>query len=434
MRILILHQHYLGKDEGGGSRFNQFAKYWAEKGHKVTIIAGTVHYATGKKAPQYKRRWLVREQSGPNIQVLRAYVAGSYNRSFLGRLWAYFSFALSATLVGLFNSGKQDVVIASSPPLLIGIPAYIISRVKRVPLVFEVRDLWPQFAIETGVLTRPSIIRLSYWLEKFLYRKARRINVLTPAFYDALVQKGVSPEKLAVITNGADLDLFQPGDRNNWVRTQYEWGDRFVVLYTGAHGLANQLGQLLEVARGLREDKDILLVLVGDGMEKRRLEAQAREYKLANVQFIETQPKGRIADFTNAADVGTAVLKRLEGFKTVYPNKVFDYMACAKPVILAIDGVARSLVEKAKAGLYAEPEDPDQIREAVLTLYHNRSLAQEYGRNGYDFVRRHFSRERLAEDYERLLLEVVTSGDKRHGSPDVAHRAEQKTGPNPHEK
>ncbi len=407
MRILVIHQYYLGKNDAGGSRFNQFARYWANKGHKVTVIAGTVHYATGKKDKRYKSKWIIEEKESDKIKVLRTYVSAGYNRSFVGRLWGYISFTISSTWAGLSRSGKQDLVLATSPPLLVGITGYLISRVKRIPFIFEVRDLWPESAIDMGVLSNRLVIKLSYWLERLIYKKADKINVLTPAFKEALLRKGVASSKIVMIPNGADLDIFSPGVKENRVRKKYGWDNKFVVTYIGAHGLANHLIQLVEVARELREHEDILFVLIGDGMEKPKLAAKAKEYGLKNIQFIDSQPKSQTADFVNSADVCTAVLKKADTFKTVYPNKVFDYMSCAKPVIIAIDGVARKLIEDARAGIYVEPENIEEFKKAVLELYDNPSLCAEYGQNGYEYVKKHFSRESLADQYEVVLQEMV---------------------------
>ena len=407
MRILVIHQYYLGKDDAGGSRFNQFAKYWKGKGHRVTVIAGTVHYATGKRDKRYKGKWIIEGKESDEIKVLRTYVSARYNKSFVGRLWAYVSFTISSTWAGLFYSGRQDLVLATSPPLLVGITGYIISRIKRIPFVFEVRDLWPESAIDMGVLNNSLAIKLAYWLEKFIYKKADKINVLTPAFKETLLRKGVALNKIVMIPNGADLDIFKPQAEENWVRQKYGWDKRFVVIYIGAHGLANHLIQVVEVARDSREHEDILFVLVGDGMEKPKLAAKAKEYGLENIQFIDAQPKSQIADFVNASDVCTAVLKKADTFKTVYPNKVFDYMSCAKPVIIAIDGVARKLIEDARAGVYVEPENIEEFKKTVLKLYNNPNLCAEYGQNGYEYVKKHFARESLADQYEAILRGIV---------------------------
>lgn len=408
MKILVIHQYYLGKNDGGGSRFNEFAKYWSRKRHTVTVIAGTVHYATGKKDDEYQGRWVVKEKDSENITVYRTYVSGKYNKSFLGRLWGYFSFTFSSIWAGLFVAGCQDVVIASSPPLFVGISGYVISRMKRAPLVFEVRDLWPESAIETGVLTNKVLIKLSLWMEKFIYNKAKLINVLTPAFREKLVrEKGVPSKKIALIPNGADFSLLRQGEKNNYVRKKYNLNGNFVVAYIGAHGVANHLIQIIETARELKDLPDIRFMLVGDGMEKEELKKKVQEYGLENVLFIDTQPKTQIADFCNAADVCCAVLKKVDTFKTVYPNKIFDYMACARPVILAIDGVARELIEKAGAGIFVEPENIKEFKEAVLFLYNNRTLCDEFGNNGYQYAKANFSREKFSLEYEKAFSYLI---------------------------
>jgi glycosyltransferase involved in cell wall biosynthesis len=403
MRILILHQYFLGRGEGGGSRFNQFAKYWSKMGHDVTVVAGTVHYATGHKDARYRGKWLVREEDESGARVLRSYVSSGYNKGFRGRLWGYVSFALSATWAGLFAARKPTVILATSPPLTIAVPAYIISRVRRIPLVFEVRDLWPDFAVETGAMRNRHLIRFSYWLERFIYRKATLINVLTPGFELELRTEGVPPEKIVVVPNGADLDLFSPGERNNQVRTDYGWGDRFVILYTGAHGRANDLGQILEAAQQMLDRPEVLFILMGDGMEKGALQERARKLGLSNLQFIGTQPKQSVVDFVNAADVCIATLADLPGFRKVYPNKLFDYMACARPIIVGIDGVARELVADAEAGIFVEPNCPERIVAAVLTLLDDNDARLRYGERGYAFVQREFSRRNLAEKYAGIL-------------------------------
>lgn len=318
------------------------------------------------------------------------------------------SFALSSLLAGLFFSGRQDLIIAYSPPLFAGMSGYIISRVKRIPFVFEVGDLWPDFAIELGVLTNRVLIKLSYWLEGLVYRKADRISVVTSVFKETLSRKNkLLADKVVVIPNGADLDIFRPADKHNWVRKEYGWNNKFVIMYTGAHGISHNLIQLVEVARELEEYEDILFVLIGDGMQKPTLKKKVKEYGLTNLQFLDTQPRYKIIDFINAADVCTAVLKKVNTFKMVHPGKIFDYMSCAKPIITAINGAARKLIEKANAGIYVEPENIREFKEAVLKFYNDRNLYNEYGESGYAYVRENFSRKNLAYQYEKILERLV---------------------------
>lgn len=408
MKILVLHQYFLGKEDPGGSRFNQFVKYWEESGHDITVVAGTVHYATGKKEDRYKGKWVLKEPYSNNVDVVRTYVSEAYNKSFVGRLWGYFSFTLSSLWAILFHVKKHDVMIVTSPPLFVGVTGVLAKWLKRTPLVFEIRDLWPESAIDTGVLTNPLIIKMAYFVEKLSYKFSNKINVLTPAFKQKLIEdKGIKEEKITFIPNGADLDIFEPGQRDNWVRDQYGLEDQFVVAYMGAHGVANHLESLLETAKEFNDDEQVAFVLIGDGMRKSALQQKAKEDGITNVVFIDSQPKHKIPDFCNASDICTAVLKKVDTFKTVYPNKVFDYMSCAKPILLGIDGVARELVEESGAGYYVDPENPKQFAARIRELKENPELRERLGNSGLAFVRENFSREVLANKYVDELQKVA---------------------------
>jgi len=412
MHILIVHQYYLHKEGAGGSRWNQFAKYWSQRGHQITVITGMLEIITTKKFPEYKGRFIVTEHDGPNIIVKRCHVSEAYNKSFVGRAWAYLSFVLSSILAGLFVK-KPDVIICTSPPLTVGLTGWALSRFKRIPMVFEVRDLWPESAIDTGVLTSKWLIRLSYWLERKSYDSASWINVLTPAFEKALIEKkGIQPDRISMIPNGADADIIKPGPRDNWVRKKYNFDDKFVVTYVGAHGLANGLMQLIEAGKILKQiDSQVQIVLVGDGMEKPKLIDAVKKFKLDNVSLIDPVPKSQIGDYINASDVCTAVLKKRDIFKTVYPNKVFDYMCAEKPIIIGIDGMARKLVEDAGAGIFADPESPQVFVQAVVFLKENPQKLNIFGENGRRFVQENFSRKVLSDRYLKIIEQVVQRVD-----------------------
>jgi glycosyltransferase involved in cell wall biosynthesis len=379
MHILIVHQYFLNSQGPGGSRWNQFAKYWASQGHKITVIAGMLEIVSGKKFPEHKGKFIVKEKLDDNIKVIWCHVSENYNKNFIGRAWAYFSFIFSSIMAGLFVK-KPDVIICTSPPLTIGYTGIWLKWFKRVPLIFEVRDLWPESAIDTGVLTNKMLIRQLYRLEKSSYKAASWINVVTPAFEQILIEKkNIRPDRISMIPNGADLDLVKIGPRDNWVREKYNLLDKYVVTYVGAHGVANALTQLVDAAKILAEkDPQVQMLLIGGGMKKGSLVTQAQEYGLKNITFIDPVPKSEIGDYINASDVCTAVLKRCDTFKTVYPNKVFDYMTVEKPIILGIDGVARKLVEDADAGIFVEPENPEAFAEAVLRLKNNPELGKRY--------------------------------------------------------
>ncbi len=408
MRILVVHQFYLQPGEPGGSRFNEFCRLWADQGHEVTVVAGALNYSTGHVPERYRGRWNTLDQDG-KVQVWRCYVPGSYRKSYAGRMWAFFAFTLSAATAAL-RSRKADVVIATSPPLVAVIPGWLAAVRHRARFVFEMRDLWPESAITTGVLSEKGLLtRALFVLERWGCRVADRVNVLTPAFRDDLLRRGLKPaEQIVFVPNGADLDLFSPGPRDNAVRREQGWGDRFVVLYAGAHGRANAIGQLVEAAQHLRDRPDILLATVGDGPERARWQKEAQDRGLTNLVFCGAQPKERMADFVNACDAGAAVLQDNPTFRTVYPNKVFDYMACERPTVLAIDGIARTLVcDEAQAGVFAPPENGPALAEVIRRLADDPAGRRAMGERGRAWVIANASRKALAVRYLVILEELA---------------------------
>ena len=410
MNILLLHQYFLEEDDPGGSRWNELTRVWTDKGHTVTVIAGMMHYNGKEKKEEYKGRYFVKKQQEP-VTVFRCHVSEAYNRSFVGRLWGYFSFMFSSFWAGLFKvKGNFDLVLVTSPPLFVGISGYLIALFRRKPLVFEVRDLWPESAIATGVLTNGLIIRIAYWVEHFIYRKSRLINVLTPAFYKTLVEKNkVAPEKIIQISNAADFSLsdhlLQSFDRDAF-RKQHDLDGRFVITYVGAHGVANKLDQLLDAGEVLA-DTNVLFLLIGQGMEKDKLVKLAAERKIANVRFLDSVPKQEVFCYILASEMGASVLKRVDTFKTVYSNKTFDYMACKKPILMAIDGVSRELVEDAHAGTYVEPENTGEYNRIIREYLADPTSLILEGESGYRYAKENYDRQILAERYLELLKQVV---------------------------
>ena len=413
MKILLLHQYFLEEDDSGGSRWNEITKVWTDAGHDVTVIAGMMHYGGAAKRPEYKKKFHVRRQQG-KVKVHRTHVSEAYNSGFVGRLWAYFSFMFSSLWAGLFKvRGKYDVVVVTSPPLFVGFSGYLISLFKRIPMVFEVRDLWPESAIDTGVLTNTTMIRLAYAFEGFIYRKARLINVLTPAFYKTLRDsKNVPESKLMMIPNAADFSLseavLKDFDREAF-REQHELKNRFVITYVGAHGVANHLQQILEAGK-LLEDTNVLFLLIGQGMEKNNLIRLAKEMKVSNVRFLEPVAKSEVFRYILASEMGASVLKKVDTFKTVYSNKTFDYFSCRKPVLMAIDGVSRELVEAAGAGSYVEPENAEAYSRIIREYLQDPERLQREGDSGFLYAKAHFDRQVLATKYLENLKQVARGG------------------------
>jgi glycosyltransferase involved in cell wall biosynthesis len=410
VKILLLHQYFLEENDPGGSRWNEMTKTWASLGHEVTVIAGMVHANGLEKRAEYKGKYFVNKIQG-QINVQRTHVSESYNNGFLGRLWGYFSFMFSSLWAGLFKvKGNFDVVIVTSPPLFVGISGYLISRFKKAPMVFEIRDLWPESAIDTGVLNNKWIIKMAYSVEKFLYKKAKLINVLTPAFYNTLRdKKNISISKLIMIPNAADFslseDILTTFDREAF-RKQHSLEGHFVITYVGAHGVANHLEQILQAGKAL-EDTNVLFLLIGQGMEKARLIKLAENMEVKNVRFIDSVPKKEVFKYIIASEMGASVLKRVDTFKTVYSNKTFDYFSCKKPILMAIDGVSRELVENADAGTYVEPENVLEYNRIIRFYLQNPEKIKELGENGYAYAKINFDRNVLANNYLDKLKELL---------------------------
>jgi len=402
MHILLIHQAFASLDEAGGTRHHELARYLVERGHRVTIIASPVSYLTGKSR-QKRSRWIERQTPEPGIQILRTYTYAALHKSFVHRVLSFFSFMVSSFVTGL-TVRQVDLIWGTSPPIFQGVTAWLLARLKGVPFLFEVRDLWPAFAIAVGVLRNPVLVRASLWLERFLYRRADRVMVNSPGFIEHVTSRGARWVEL--VPNGAAPEMFDPRSSGQKFREANHLEDKFIVLYAGAHGMSNDLCVMLQTAEVLRDQPKICFVFVGDGKEKASLQKQAVEMRLDNILFLPPVAKDAMGEVMAAADACVAILKPLDLYQTTYPNKVFDYMAAGRPVLLAIDGVIRRVVETAGAGIFVPPGDPAAMAQAVRTLAQDPPLAQGMGASGRHAVEEHFARRVLAEKLALLVEEM----------------------------
>ena len=397
MHILIIHQAFASINEPGGTRHHEFARLLASRGHKVTVIASPISYITGSHTHQAN-------SDLEGVTILRAVVYDAHHKSFVHRVIAFFSFMLSSFWIGL-GVKNVDLVWGTSPPIFQGVTAWALARIKGVKFLFEVRDLWPQFAIAVGVLKNPILIFLTEWLERFLYRRADRVMVNSPGFLQPVISRGAKRAEL--IPNGADPSMFDPTDNGAIFRQSNGLNDKFIALYAGAHGMSNDLQIILESASLLADTKNIHIVLLGDGKEKPALLAQAKEMNLRNVTFLPSVPKTEMASALAGADACIAILKPLEEYKTTYPNKVFDYMAAGRPVVLAIDGVIREVVESAGCGVFATPGNAIELANAIRKLAANSEQSHAMGLRGRKYLEENFSRAVIGNKLVKLLEELT---------------------------
>jgi glycosyltransferase involved in cell wall biosynthesis len=392
MHILLIHQAFASIEEPGGTRHHELARQLAQMGEKVTVITGQVSYLTGQRTAS--GGLLNREVDDRGVEILRIYSYQKWHQSFFHRMFSFISFMISSFIAGL-QIKQVDVVWGTTPPLFQGLTAWFLARLKGA-----------EFAIAVGVLRNPLLIWMSKLMERFLYRRADRIVVNSPGFLKHVFEQGA--KSIRVIPNGVDVKMF-----SNQVNIHSRSADerlvgRFVVLYAGAHGEANDLKVALEAAVNLREEDQIRFVFIGDGKEKSSLVANAAERGLDNVLFYPPVPKCDMPRALESADVCLAILKPIEEFKTTYPNKVFDYMAAGKPVVLAIDGVIRSVIEEAKAGVFVPPGDPIALADAIKELWQNPGVVEQMGRAAREFVSDKFDRSKQVEAFIALLQEMVT--------------------------
>jgi len=395
MHILLIHQAFAAIDEPGGTRHHEIAQYLVKLGHRVTIIASPVSYLTGKSEPSQGR---TKEQSG--IKILRVYTYSALHRSFLHRIFSFLSFMVSSFIVGL-RVRDVDIVWGTSPPIFQSLTAWALARIKRTPFLLEIRDLWPAFAIAVGVLHQPMLIKASEWLERFLYRHADLVVVNSPGFIQHTQQR--EARKVELVPNGSDTSMFDP--QKTGITTK-DPNREFIALYAGAHGMSNDLGIVLQAAEMLKERADINIVLLGDGKEKPALQKLAQNLELTNLQFLPPVPKNEMPDALAGADACIAILKPIPLYGTVYPNKVFDYMAAGKPVLLAIEGVIREVIEEAGAGIAIPPGDPAALADGIRYLADHPDEGQAMGSRGRNHVKQHFNRPIQAEKFASLIEDL----------------------------
>ena len=371
MRILLINQAFVSPDEPGHTRHFELAQYLKQHGHELVIVGSDINYQTGERI--IRHNGLSIEQSLEGVRVIRTAILPSLHRSFFWRILSFISFMFSSLLVSL-RVKDVDLVMGTTPPIFQAFTIWVIAFLRRKPFLLEVRDLWPEFGISMGVLKNPVVIQLSRWLEGFLYARANKILVNSPAYVGYLKTKKVPVDKITFIPYGTDVDMFNPEVEGASFRQRFDLQGKFTVLYAGALGQANDIYTLLRAANRLKIEKHIRILLLGDGKERKNLEIEAARLGLENVIFAGTVPKKEMPLAVAAADVCLAILQDVPMFRTTYPNKVFDYMAAGKATILAIDGVIREVMEQSGGGVYVPPGDDARLAEinpSIITAARN---------------------------------------------------------------
>jgi colanic acid biosynthesis glycosyl transferase WcaI len=426
--ILFVSRYYPPEIAVTGVCLDEVAQRLARQGHNVTVLTTVPNYPHGIVPPEYRGHMLQREER-EGVQVIRVWSYVAPNKGFLRRILAQFSFGCLAPLLAWKAVGQPEVVIVTSPPLFNVIAGRVFAWLKRCPLILRVADLWPESAIQLGMLRNPLLIHLAEWLEWSTYQQAAFVWVVTERMRETLMRRGIPLEKLLLITNGVDTAKFRPLAQAQ-ARAALGWDDRFTLLYAGNHGLVYAMSTLLDAAEQLENYPDIHMILVGDGARKAELLSEARKRGLKNVTFFASLPYDDMPLLWAAADVCLIPLRKLSLVEGSLPVKMFEVMACARPFVLGAEGIARDVAErKAEAGIVVEPENVEALVSAILYLRAHPEEAEAFGRRGREYAKFHFDYARLAEVLDKhleILLEKqapVTISETPVPISDVAQRS-----------
>jgi len=412
VKILYVSQYFPPEMGAPAARAAELCHHWSKAGHEVSVLTGFPNHPTGVVPPEWRDRLqrLTYDEKVGAANVYRTWLWPLPNRKSHERMRNYASFCISAALRGM-PLPRPDVIIATSPQLLVGLSGWWLAFSRQIPFVFEVRDLWPESLTAVGVSGENSVLHRSLAkVARFLYDHSSHIVVVTPAFKDRLIEDWRVPaEKISVVENGVETNMFSPeADVDSKLRRQLGVEGRFVASYIGTLGNAHGLATLLDAAADLQiRDPKVMFLLVGEGAEKERIKAQAHTRGLTNIRFFDQQPREKIPQYILASDACLVLLKKNDVFKTVIPTKLLEFMSCERPVIVGVDGQARDIVEEAGAGLAIEPESAAALANAVTHLHSNRKLAATMGQKGREYIVDNFSRAHTAEKYIEVLTRIA---------------------------
>lgn len=407
MRIVFLCQYFPPEMGAPAARTWEHTRHWAARGHEVTVVTGFPNHPTGIIRPEYRGIYLCRERV-EGVDLLRTWVYCAPNKGFFRRILNFLSFFFSSLILGGLTLPRPEVVIGTSPQFFCAVAAWLLSRWKRVPFVFEVRDIWPLSAVELGAISNKWLIRLLEAIELHLYRQARAIVIVAESTRNYLLTKGIAADKVVLIPNGIDERfLSAPTDSPEEIRRRLGLSGKFVVSYIGTHGMSHALETMIEAATSMRDDPDIHFLLVGEGAEKARLVEMVEQRGLANVTFLPEQSREVLPGLYRASDLGLVSLKRLPVFRKVLPSKLFELMGVGCPIVCSVEGEAAQLVVRSHCGICIDPENEAALRGAIIDLRDNPARRREMSRAGMEFVKAHYARATLADRYLEALCERI---------------------------
>ena len=402
MKLLLIHQAFQAESGAGGTRHFEFGRRFVKAANQFVVIASDRSYMDAEQVHDSKRRKTIN-----GVEIVFAGTPQFIHRGYFWRSVAYLMYMINTFGIAI-RERYVDLVMGTSPSLFQATSAAFVALLKRKPFLLEVRDLWPDFAIEMGVLRSRILITIARWVESFIYWRADHILVNSPAYVDYMLDRGIHREKVSLIPNGVDPAMFDEQADGTCIRKELGLEDCFVVTYAGAIGQANDIPTIIRAAKRLASSHtEIRFLIVGGGKAQEEIRQLVAQENLANVLLVGTRPKSEMSHILAASDVCVATLLNIPMFKTVYPNKVFDYMAAGKPIALGIDGVIREVVEKSECGLFFEPGDDLQLADTITWMKKEFDEAKKMGRRGRHYVSKHFNRNVQSAEFLTLTRTLV---------------------------
>lgn len=403
MKILFFTHFYTPEGNAPATRVSALAERWVKAGHEVTVVTCPPNVPNGVVYEGYENRRTSEVINGVKVERVKMFVAA--HKGGLNKLLSYGSYMIKALLAAL-KLPKPDVVIATSPQILCGYAGVWYKRLRRVPLVMEIRDIWPESMVAVGANVPAPAYKMLELIESAMYRVCDHLVTVGDGYRERLVAKGVPNEKMSVIMNGTDLTMFTPREKNGELLKKFGLEGKFVVSYIGTVGMACGLDTVLDAAEMLKKASklsNVAFVIVGDGAERERLEAESKRRGLENVVFTGRQPKSTMPDWVASSDVNLVHLKKTELFTTVMPSKIFESAGCARPILMGVDGFAKKLVMDAQAGVPMEPGNAAELVAGVERMAGDPELCRRLGANAYENIAKVHNRDRQATDYIAIL-------------------------------
>ncbi len=405
VRVLFLSHFYPPEMGGAAARISGLAKWLVKFGHKVTVITGYPNYPTGKVYHEYKNK-KNKIEFIDGVQIIRSKVLPVSYQSILVRLLNYFTLFFTALWNGIRKRNNFDIIIASSPPLTIGILGLILSKIYKIPWIFDIRDIWPDVAVEAGMIIEDGIIhKLSKILADYLYKQSTYITPVTERKLTKIEQIGIPISKISVVPNGVDFDLINDAKQKDW-RNELRLENKFILSYAGLIGIAQGVNVIIETAIRLKEENDVHFLVVGEGVEKQKLQDHAKSLELNNITFLPSQLKESIPSLLTTSDIALIPLVSDKLLDAV-PSKLLEAWACKLPVILIAGGEAADIVIKAHGGIVVNCNDFEGIMTAIIKLKDSPGLMNKYSKNGFDYVSKHYDRESLARAMEKVIFKII---------------------------